>query len=462
MAMTRLPLLLLLFGAALLGCSKNDAPDSGSSDGATEAGQSDSSLILDGTADAVRADVPTSDVAFDAATSPFGGAWEAIPGVPSYCADMVSTTPSVAIPKWTWAPCASGRKGCQRLVTDWGAATNGKLLDFPWVEPVRLVGGKAYLSYLQIWPGKVGELWNWVSAVVRDLNGDPIFATRAGHDPNACTIVPKVGEAGIGLSGLSSTPLVPFVSWSSWSSPTTFVDALTAPPSDFGLGSTGVQQYVTVGSRAMFAENHHPDSIMLFDLVAHAAVKPPKPVAAELITPVHGGAYALTTDGVIFLDEGGAFNVIAKAEGTRYISRVAADRSAGDSLVWVEVDNDVDWTNATLWTSPYASSSGALARRKVAMLTETPATGGDDLVVNVGMALDVLSRDAVRLTRLSDGAGWTIHPEPGDVAAYALWVDVDEVWFATQVASIKGNANPSGITRIRRDSLGPPDLGPGF
>lgn len=41
-----------------------------------------------------------------------------------------------------------------------------------------------------------------------------------------------------------------------------------------------------------------------------------------------------------------------------------------------------------------------------------------------------------------------------------LWVDDEEVWFVTNNTTAR--TDPKGITRIRRDTLGAPDLGPGF
>lgn len=95
------------------------------------------------------------------------------------------------------------------------------------------------------------------------------------------------------------------------------------------------------------------------------------------------------------------------------------DRSNADAFVWVECDDTLNLRNPTIWTAPYTTDRSAVVRRKVALTHESHAWGGENLVANAGMTLGRMDLRA-RLTRLSDGAGWTIAAEPGEHVARPL------------------------------------------
>jgi hypothetical protein len=140
---------------------------------------------------------------------------------------------------------------------------------------------------------------------------------------------------------------------------------------------------------------------------------------------------------------------------------VAADRSNDDAFVWVE---DTEPMHPTIWTSPYARTEAEAAPRPVARYQVAENSGGSNMVANAGMALTWVDKWTCRLTRLSDGAGWRIRPEIDEAIVDALWVDDDEVWFITENAEIAPYSQyvPHGITRLRRDALGPPTLPSGL
>ncbi len=83
------------------------------------------------------------------------------------------------------------------------------------------------------------------------------------------------------------------------------------------------------------------------------------------------------------------------------------------------------------------------------------------MVANAGMVLAVIDGTSARLIRTSDGARWTITPEPGQLFKSAVWVDDVEVWLTT-AATADVDAGPSGMMRLRRDALGSPDTDAGL
>jgi hypothetical protein len=147
------------------------------------------------------------------------------------------------------------------------------------------------------------------------------------------------------------------------------------------------------------------------------------------------------------------------------VSSYAVERSASDALVWFESDMDTfGYVNTTVWTTPYASTAAAVQRRKVAVLPDGWKGGGADAVANKGVVLNFIAIDRALLTRLSDGMGWDIAPEPGEAFVRPLWVDDDEVWMATCDAKLGAGCRPSmhGIQRASRASLGAPTVPRGF
>ncbi len=113
--------------------------------------------------------------------------------------------------------------------------------------------------------------------------------------------------------------------------------------------------------------------------------------------------------------------------------------------------------------TPYATSADGVVAKKVALLADPLGGGGLDMVANRGAALTLSTATTSIITRLSDGVGWTVTAEPGDPFVPPLWVDDDEVWLLTAEAGLTdAHSLCSGVTRIRRDTLGAPDVASGL
>jgi hypothetical protein len=70
-----------------------------------------------------------------------------LPGI-TWCSALIADDPATAVPPLKWIPCASGRSGCTQAVVDWGSGSTSRF-SFADPDPVRLIGGKAYLNYFR-------------------------------------------------------------------------------------------------------------------------------------------------------------------------------------------------------------------------------------------------------------------------------------------------------------------------
>jgi hypothetical protein len=100
-----------------------------------------------------------------------------------------------------------------------------------------------------------------------------------------------------------------------------------------------------------------------------------------------------------------------------------------------------------------------MAPRAVAKIGSGLSNIGYGMIANRGVALVVTDATTAVLYRLTDGKGWTIKAEPGETLVEPLWCDDDEVWIAT---SARKDRYESNILRLRRDTLGTPDVAPGL
>ena len=85
--------------------------------------------------------------------------------------------------------------------------------------------------------------------------------------------------------------------------------------------------------------------------------------------------------------------------------------------------------------------------------------GAAGLFANAGVAVVITSATTARLVRLSDGWGWPIDAEPGDLFWRTIWVDDNEVWLATAPLQWNGSYK-NGMIRLKRADLGPPTIAP--
>jgi hypothetical protein len=207
----------------------------------------------------------------------------------------------------------------------------------------------------------------------------------------------------------------------------------------------------------------------IFDIATQKVIIPSNPqrLPGESPRAVADGALVVDYTNPYSLDllrKDGSYLQLVAPSAPQVVTSFALDRSNGDAIVWVESDNQATYTNSTMWTAPYTTSAASLARRKVALIAnDTLHLGGSAMVVNRGVALNLIGPSVALLTRLADGMSWTIAAEPGRPFVQPVWVDDSDVMLTTADGTLKNyRAYPSGIVRIARTSLGAPTVLPGF
>ena len=469
MAALRAMALVFLFPVSACNCR---AQTTGVSDAVANDGGLDGVLETSQTDSGRRDTLPSGDTAHDALPDtphggygPFVGVWDPIPGVDT-CISMVANDPATAIPPLKWAACRSGRAGCQKLVVDW-VEPSREHLGFGRPEPMKLIAGRLVLSYARdYFKGASFGSYAYQIGIVQPLDSGAIVAV--GLDANyyeSCAVGPAVGAYGRILAGAVVAPGTPgreLIGQAPWPAASDFTFSRW---DDSAFGSTATQTFV-VGANRFYIEARSPDSISLFDPATRTITIPSKPTrpAAELPIPVSGGAFAydLTPPyGILYFRDDGTWSSVYKTVSPRVPSWIAVDHSDGDRLVWVEGTHfGSGYKESMLWTSPFATDSASVAPRRVGALVDANGRGGADLVANRGVVLNVSGDTTAMITRLSDGATWTINVEPGDGFVTPLWVDDTEAWISTADITLPSwTAYESGIVRIRRDTLGAPTAG---
>lgn len=280
--------------------------------------------------------------------------------------------------------------------------TKGQFLDFH-MEPVRLVGDKPYIAYRRT-AGEASPSFRWID-VIAPLEGDTITCVRwDGYDKSLPCGIPEtdVGEFGFAIESEYSTadsgthPTDNIMLWGSWSTPS----ALKTKVGDDKAFGTGFAFLGTsVGAKRIYFGTNRGESIGLID-VESGALQSPGMQAASPIASV-GGAFAInygTPVGLIFVADDGTFSRVLTVPSGRTPANYAVDRSSGNALVWIESD-EFTFANANLYTSPFATSAGALVPRKV--VAGIPFVD-PYMTVNAGMALTTIDERSLRLTRLSE------------------------------------------------------------
>jgi len=385
--------------------------------------------------------------------------WAALPGAPAECGAPVSLEPWRAAPALSWSTCASGRAGCRALQVDWPSIDGRE----PFVVESRGTyarNGQTYLLYSRLFAGTPNDLHARALYTLQPLDGPAVFALRSEPgSPTSCGYRGAVGAFGLGARGLASSNGAHFMVSFPWDGAPRAARAYAVTRDDFALLPSGGLQQVTVNATGIFVETRSPDSIAVFDIAGGTVAR--SEVSAEYPLAVPDGALAVSiaSPGLALVRSDGGFVLLTEPEPNRALTWATVDRARGNALVWVEStpDGAGTYANPTLWTSPYSTTAG-LARRKVAVLEDATGGGGGGMVVNDGMALTLTGASAT-LTRLADGVGWKI-AEVGQVVTEVIWVDADEV-----VVGVKDEGTPgstTGMLRLRRESLGPPDLAPGI
>jgi hypothetical protein len=396
----------------------------------------------------------------------FVGTWNPVPSLPSCCPLRVAADAAASIPALQWATCA-GPAMCEKAVVDW--TTRGHRIGFNGIEPVRLVNGTPMMTYQRYYAteGQGQERYYAFIEVVLPVNGSPLFAlgrsykVQDGGDNYPCA--PAIGLSNAGLGHIFTYPgaEASTLGWSGWEAPGA-IETKHVTLEQLGLrnGVGGIQN-VSRGSSNLFLRLESPRTVRVFGIDSGVIHYPPTPLVAEDPREVADGALVLDTTisfSIRLLRPDGGHEELVVPTAPHAVTSMALDRSNADAIVWVESEPGLDYTSSVIWTAPYANSPSVLARRKVARLRDSTASRGARMVANAGVVLNLSGVTTALLTRLSDGAGWTIHAESGTEFHQPVWVDDDHVWLTTGAA----RSDTSGLARFPRAFLGPPTVSRGF
>lgn len=175
--------------------------------------------------------------------------------------------------------------------------------------------------------------------------------------------------------------------------------------------------------------------------------------------PVPGGYFATADEALYFMPSSGeAARLVATPQAGHEIISVDFDQRGAYAMAWLEMNKTTEV--ATVYTSPFATTAGALQRRAVAKLP-TPYP----FVFNAGM---LLARGAghtsFRLVRVADGMGWDIAAEPDHASVDPLWVNDDFVWqwVSGNQPGDPGFPTKNVLLKLPRAPLGAPTVSPGL
>lgn len=418
-------------------------------------------------ADVIDAAVPDRDARREADTAMFDGAgpdadvplpgeWRPVLGLPSNCPVRVAVTPELSVPAFRWTKCSSGRDGCEVFVPDWTGPDS-----FAFVQShlggVYEENGDVVLSYTRTTRGKPA----WF-AIEQALHGS---ARRAiyGVDDSPVACIP----AHVTSSPSGTTALISFVfpggfrqfALSPDNPSTAFAQELTRAlePRLIVQGIRRGDGMVTLEHNAGGIANY-VSSVRLSDgQVIPGFPGYTKPALRPI--PVPGGYFVTADESLYFVPSSGemARLVVSPGPGHRILS-VDFDQRGGYAMAWLELDNTAEV--ATAYTSPFATTAGALQRRAVAKLP-TPYP----FVFNAGM---LLARGAghtsFRLVRVADGMGWDIAAEPDHASILPLWVNDDFVWqwVSGNQPGDPGFPTKNVLLKLPRAPLGAPTVSPGL
>lgn len=466
-------LLLTIVAATWVSCSDSEAPPGAPSE-ATPKSDADAPPPPRG--------APTEDAALpeDADASedenPFPGAWSTVPGTPADCKLRIADHPATLASKWV--ACPSGRAGCRQLDTSWTRHVGWTLNTQAQTDSIRLVAGVPYFKIRRNWPPKDPTKGRYVAYVIEPLDGAPVLAVGAAAFPYKdttrwCSIRGTFGDYGIGYAAVPRDPALPLsergsdvnvFGWASWAAPTLFKTKAWSPGE---IGAPGaLLSSMTMGDRGFWLDGEGPLTTYGFDVTTESGLLAENRHHTEGPIGIPGGALvfdAIAPYAIATLKNDGSLVRLVTPTGTQFVTWKTLDRSADNTLVWVESDDGFEYRNATLWTAPLAATEASLVRRKVAKLDDSLFRGGGRSPANKGMFLSLTGRNTAVLTRLSDGVGWRIQAEPNERFVDAVWVDDNDVFLET--AKDDGSQfqhPPSGLMRLSRATLGAPTVPSGL
>lgn len=165
---------------------------------------------------------------------------------------------------------------------------------------------------------------------------------------------------------------------------------------------------------------------------------------------VPGGYLALINSIVVFVPVDGGPQPLIRPTAGHEIVAFTADVTAGHAITWFESDSAL--ANTTVYTSPFATTEAALAKRAVAKLPVL-TTG----IVNEGVLAAPIAFSRLRIVRMSDGMGWDVEGESDAPFMNNVWVNKDFVWMGASNVAVGSPGFPffGGMVRIPRPSSPP-------
>jgi len=385
--------------------------------------------------------------------------WARIDGAPEACGERVAVDPVRAVPPLRFTPCASGRAGCTKVVATWNPYGGGYGLQSLGEESMLRIGGVMHVGWIR---GELGRfdsnlregamVWQTAAGVHRFAIG--VSPRSFGKD---CSAWPVAGAPGVAVQLLDSDKLAGAVSWAAPGAlgltrlPSAVFDAASFGRVVLGAYGASGRGYFIVGNGAG-----------IFDFGTKQAQLLPAPNVATSVTPMivaGDGSLALVDDGtgVAYLAPDGTKTKLFATKPNHRVTIVRLDRAATPpTMVWSESEPSTEAEE--LWTATFSTTPSEVVPRRVAIVG---SLGG--LAADSGRALVTDTTTRARLVRLSDGAGWPLTPEPGDVITGIVGVTEEDVWLEIAAGDDPELAPAgNGMMRLRLDALGAPTLPSGL
>lgn len=378
------------------------------------------------------------------------GEWVTAGSLPEECGLRVSKKPEL-IPPFPWRPCANGIAQCEAFTADWDDKAVPRAFDPARLDPVWEDAAGVHISYER--QMETASLFGY--KIVQSMTGPGETAFVIAH--GFCGVLLQASRHGFAAS--FNTPQK--VSHVGWGQVDRAFEIVTTPTTL--TPNLNLYQGVARGDGFLVVEATNfggPIVGAAYRLNERSFVgaSPNHTLPNELPLPVSGGFVSVldtAPSSVGFVPLAGSTQVLARSSTDGQISYLAMDRKA-NSLVWAESSLTV-LGDHVVWTSPMATSEGAMQRRKVARFSAYSS----QLVANAGVAVVVLAPNLARIIRLSDGLGWDVPGEPGLQYVTGLWVNDDSVWLlASKVYS--GGLPINSAVRFSRASLGNPTVPSGL
>jgi hypothetical protein len=384
------------------------------------------------------------------------GVWDPIPNSPG-CKERIARSPNADVPKLAWQACAS-RAGCKVAPANWSSVPGSAYVHQP-MELVRMdQTGKPHLFLRRTWPSSPYNYADKMMSVVQTLDDTIEFALAVLPVRTRCGSQIAMHESGLTHLMTLDDDKLRFRT-APWANLTTMTDRTSI--STLSFASTGSAGTFVSSNTAAYVGVAGPYRTVAIDFATGTAHEPPGKPYTVAETDVPDGALVedLGYDGALNLFRpNGSLSLLISPPAGKSIAMFRVDRSRMHTIVWIEASAVGPFEGAALYVSPYATTAGGIARRRVTAI-EDQTVLAPSLTVNAGYALIFSRAEHLLLVRLSDGMGWTIDAEPNRPFAQTIWVDQQHVWAlaGTQAGTA---VDPDSVFRIDIASLGPPNVLP--